>query len=85
MEISTSQTPLRSGKHHTLSPSLSVIDIKAALPGIEERGPSGDGKADHIFFFRADERECGIWRWKGGDWSASGPMEVFVKLGLLPN
>jgi hypothetical protein len=85
MEISTSQNPLRAGKHHTLSPTLSVSDIQAALQGIEERGPSADGKADHIFFFLADERECGIWKWKGGDWSASGPRDVFLKLGLLPD
>lgn len=83
MEIETSSAPIRAGRHHTLRPSLSVDDIRAVLPGVNERGPSGDGKADHIFFFRADGKECGIWRWHDREWSASGPREVFVKLGLL--
>ncbi|MCZ7862673.1 hypothetical protein O9X98_14960 [Agrobacterium salinitolerans] len=83
MEIETSSTPRGASKHHTLRPSLSADDIRAALPGVVERGASGDGKADHIFFFRADGKECGIWRWHGREWSASGPREVFAKLGLL--
>jgi hypothetical protein len=85
MELMTSKPASGASKHHTLAPTLSVEDIRAKLPGVEEKGPSGDGKADHIFFFRADGKECGIWRWHGQEWSASGPREVFVKLGLLPH
>lgn len=83
MEIVTSTTSRGASKRHTLRSTLSATDIRAALPGVEERGPSGDGKADHIFFFRADGKECGIWRWHGREWTASGPREVFAKLGLL--
>lgn len=83
MEIVTSTTPRGASKHHTLRSSLSAADIQAALPGVKERGPSADGKANHIFFFRADGKECSIWRWHGREWSASGPREVFAKLGLL--
>jgi hypothetical protein len=72
-------------RHRDLPQELSLEAVRSALPGITDRGASGDGKVTHQFRFLADGVACSIWRWKGIFWSSFGPRDVFVKLGLLPS
>lgn len=83
MEIANWDNPHGHECHFQLPKSLTVDDIKAALPGITELAPDTDGKSDHEFAFLAHGVPCAIWRWKQLSWSAYGPEDVFVKLGLL--
>lgn len=61
-----------------------------ALVG-QEKGPSSDGKCKHQWeFFAATYgasgkivHPCSIWDYKEARWSAYGPQEVFIELGLL--
>ncbi|MCV9964328.1 hypothetical protein OIU34_20790 [Pararhizobium sp. BT-229] len=83
MEIANWENPRGYESQRQLPKTLTVDDIRAALPGITELEPDTDGKSDHEFVFLADGVPCAVWRWKQTSWSAHGPEDVFVKLGLL--
>lgn len=83
MRIANWEDPQGCECQHELPKTLTIDDIRAALPGITELEPDTDGKSDHEFAFLADDVPCALWRFKKLSWSAFGPREVFVQLGLL--
>lgn len=70
-------------KQHSLDEKLTPRDITQLLGGLKSSGPSGDGKCKYEWDFYADGEPCGIWDYKGSRWSAYGPAEVFIKLGMM--
>lgn len=84
MDIADWKDPRGYECQHELPKTLTIDDIRAALPGITELEPDTDGKSDHKFAFLADGVPCAVWRYKKLSWSAFGPREVFARLGLLP-
>lgn len=81
--ITPTEGYISSHKMWSLPPTLSVRDIEAKLPGIEDKGRSGDDKCLHTWDFLADGQPCAIWDYKGSRWSAFGPRKVFEDLGWL--
>ena len=82
MEIKQADDFIQAHLEWRLDPRITIEQIEAALPGIEDEGESADGKKDHAWWFLAGSHECGIWDMRGLRWSAFGPREVFEQLGL---
>lgn len=83
MRIEKPRKFIESYLQHRLHPGISVEQIEAALSAsVDDEGDSGDGKVTHHWCFLADGQECAIWDYRGLRWSAFGPAEVFVALGL---
>jgi hypothetical protein len=83
MNIVDWENPQGYESQYTLPKTLTIEDVRAALPGITELEPDTDGKSDHEFAFLADGVPCALWRYRQSSWSAFGPKEVFAELGLL--
>lgn len=82
MKIEKPTKPVESYLQHRLHPRLTVEQIQAALPGIEDEGASWDGKVKHHWEFIADDQRCAVWDMRGLRWSAYGPREAFAALGF---
>lgn len=82
MEIKQPDDFIQAHLQWRLDPRITIEQIEAVLPGIQDDGASADGKNDHAWWFLADTKECGIWDMQGVRWSAYGPKEVFEQLGL---